>query len=1017
MNTSLKNLCKKKFPRIIITFNVVITLNSFLFPQQLAFKTYNRASGLPSDYIMCIYQDRAGYLWFGTDRGASRFDGKSFVSFNEGDGLGNNFVLRIFQDHSGSMWFCLYEGGVTKYDGKNFHTYNHKNGLIGNTVENITEDKFGRLYFAVDGGISIFYRGQFAFLSLHKQRSLLTALHDGSILIEDSLKLKKIIPTDDHRFQISEVYLQNDVLGIFAPFGPSKAITRTNGNVCLIGREGFLELSNIESNYPKVKRKLHPISIESITEDSNGVIWCGTESHSILRFEENKTEFFDCVVNKSVQSRISSAFCDNEGNLWFGTMGAGAQKILGPHLTIYNNKGGLTTDDVTTIFEDSNNCIWLGTRTGVSIIVKDNLINLESKLSYAKEVRCFTEDFGGNIYIGTFDPLFGPLTLQQILANQAIKTWDIPYGIASIYIDNKKSLWASTWGGGTYNYTKGKMKLYKAEDGIASNMIESITPGNNSLWFLSHNNGASKFSGNTFINYSKANGLPSNTIYCVYEEYNNLWFGTDEGLVRLNGNKSKIFTAKEGLLGKNVLAIFPVDESNKNRNELWIVTNESLLKYRSDSLFCYGSFAILPSSNASINNVFHRKGSNVLWFATTEGAVKLDLSKAHRNLIPPKIEIESAFADTVKFYNSTKNSYSASEYLIPNLGYFQNDVTINFNGLSFSEEHKVKYIYKMEGFDDQWSSQTSERKVRYRNLYSGRMTFKVYAINADGIHSIQPAQITFIITPPFWKTGWFIFTASILFLGIFIGTIRYFSTRHLHKKIESLQNEKRLREEREKTRTQISRDLHDDISSTLGSIALYSESFKRQSLDLSEQHKTILDRISYLASEAVDHMGDIIWSVAPEHDTINGLIIRMKNFIVELCSINKIEYEIDVHELKTDFSLNEDVRRNIYLIFKEAINNVIKHANATKVKLSLTYFNDLFEMTIEDNGNGFEESSNISASKKTLVDKRINKQHGHGLSNMKKRAEEIGANISIESTLEVGTKIKLTTRFLAARKE
>ncbi|MFA5804765.1 MAG: two-component regulator propeller domain-containing protein [Melioribacteraceae bacterium] len=1016
MNASLNLLCKKKFLRtFIIIFNLVIAFSSLSFPQQLAFKTYNRASGLPSDYILCIYQDRTGYVWFGTDRGASRYDGKSFTTYSSSNGLGNNFVMCINQDQKGSMWFGLHEGGVTRYDQRGFKTYTESDGLKGKTVENILEDMYGRIYFDVDGGITLFYKEQFSFLALDRQSCLLTKLKDGSILIGDSKKLRRIIPTNDLRFQISEVYLPNEVIGFFIPgLGPSKAITRTNGNVCLIGIVGYLELSNVESGNPKVERKFHAVSIESISENQDGKIWCGTENQGILRLEKNQKEFFECVVKKSAQNRISASFCDYEGNLWFGTMGSGVQKFLGSHLIVYNSKSGLTTDDVTVIMEDGFNRIWLGTRTGVSIIANDKLINLESKLSTTKEVRCFTEDAKGNIYIGTFDQLFGTLTLQQILSRQTIKKWNIAYGVSSLYCDRtmkEQTFWLSTYGGGTYQYTNQNFKLYQVQDGMVSNMIESIVPGNNSIWFLSRNNGASNFISNTFQNFSKVNGLPSNTIFCVYEEIDNIiWFGTDEGLVRLTGKKIKTFSAKDGLIGKNVLAIFPANEKNKNSNELWVVTNESLHKYRNDSLYNYGSFAILPSSDASINNVYHRKGSSILWLANTEGAVKVDLSQAHRNLIAPKVEIESAFADTVNFYNSINYSNTNSSDSIAALSYLQNDVTINFSALGFSDEQKVKYIYRLEGFDDTWSSQTSERKVRYRNLYSGRMTFKVYAINADGVYSIHPAQITFIITPPFWRTGWFILISAILFFGILIGTIRYYSTRNLHKKIERLEHEKHLREEREKTRTQISRDLHDDISSTLGSIALYSESFKRQFHNLSEQHKTILDRISSLASEAIDHMGDIIWSVAPEHDTLNEMLIRMKNFTVEFCSINRIEYEINVQELATDFSLQEDVRRNIYLIFKEALNNIIKHANATKVTLTTKYHESVFELTIEDNGKGFEKSRKVSAIKKTLVDETINKPRGHGLSNMKRRSEVIGAELLFESSPEHGTKINFKIR-------
>lgn len=992
------------FVQFRIYFSLVLysILTIHLSAQQYGFKTYNRSSGLPSDYINCIYQDRSGYLWFGTDQGATRYDGKSFITFNSSNGLNNNFILKIYQDHSGSIWFGLHEGGVTKYNGQTFHTYCNKEGTVSNSVKNILEDKFGRLYFDDDDGIEIFYGNNFSSFKLGNQHRMLALLKDGSILIKDSLLYRRIIPTDDLTMKTVELVVPKEVDAIFKPnFGPLGAFVRSNGNVCLFGMLGFVELKNVEYNKPTVERKLNDISIESVTEDMEGRIWCGTESKGILCLENDKHTYINCVVKKTIQDRISSAFCDYEGNLWFGTMGSGAQKFLGSHIQIFNSINGLSNDDVTVIYEDRFNNVWLGMRTGISVISKNNIIPLE-KFITIKEVRCFAEDVNGNIYIGTFDPMYGPTSLSKILSKQKLKNWIIPYGVASILVDNKNSIWISTYGGGTYQYFNHTFKHYKISDGLASNMIEKTVLINNSIWFLSKNNGASKYINNRFINFSKVNGLPSNAIYDVYEDEYNTLFGTDIGLVQLKGKKLTTYSVKDGLIGNKVLAVFPSNDSK----EYWVVTNESLYKFKNDSLIRLGNTSILPFHDASVNNVYHHRGSSIVWLATTEGAIKIDLTKVRTTKHPPKVEIVNAYADTTHFYNSVHNAYFFSNDTITTLNYTQNDITINFCALSFTNEEKVKYIYKMKGFDDNWSKPTSENKVRYRNLNPGEFTFYVYAINGDGIYSTKAAQITFIITPPFWKTMWFILGTSLLLLSILISTIRLYSTKKLRAKINSLEQEKKIREERDKTREQISRDLHDDISSTLGSIALYSESLKRQSPELSENQKHMLDKIGALSSEAIDHLSDIIWSVTPEHDTLNDMLLRMKNYMVELCSVNRLEYEINVEEIKENVSINEEVRRNIFLIYKEALHNIIKHAGAAKVILIIKYLDKIFEMTIIDNGKGFDlETINASKNKE-----RLTASSGHGINNMKKRAEEIKAELKFESSSDKGTKITLINR-------
>ncbi|MCX7874838.1 MAG: hypothetical protein N2321_01585 [Melioribacteraceae bacterium] len=290
------------FGQFQILFNLAIyfIISIPLSSQQHVFKTYNRANGLPSDYIMCTYQDRAGYLWFGTDRGAARYNGKSFLILNASNGLGNNFVLKIFQDRNGSMWFGLHESGVTKYDGKNFYTYNSKNSPLGNSVKNILEDKFGCIYFDVENGIVLLFQEKFSLLKLHNQHRLLSVLQDGTILIEDSLSYKRIIPTDDLEFKTTTVNVPKEVKKIFKPhFGPLGAFVRSNGNVCLFGMTGFIELKNVEGKNPIAVRKLYNISIESVTEDKEGRLWCGTESNGILCFEKDSYQFVKCIVKKT----------------------------------------------------------------------------------------------------------------------------------------------------------------------------------------------------------------------------------------------------------------------------------------------------------------------------------------------------------------------------------------------------------------------------------------------------------------------------------------------------------------------------------------------------------------------------------------------------------------------------------------------------------------------------------------------------------------------------------------------
>ena len=205
----------------------------------------------------------------------------------------------------------------------------------------------------------------------------------------------------------------------------------------------------------------------------------------------------------------------------------------------------------------------------------------------------------------------------------------------------------------------------------------------------------------------------------------------------------------------------------------------------------------------------------------------------------------------------------------------------------------------------------------------------------------------------------------------------------------------RLDEEKRSMQLQIARDLHDDVASSLSSIALYAESLKRQLGDVSRQALEMIEKISSLSLDAVDTMGDIVWAIAPEHDTLNDLLFRMKNHAVELCGAKGLRHQITIPEIAVDLSMPAEFRRSIFLFFKEALNNVINHSQAQCVFVAVELRDGTFEMTIKDDGIGFSTEGVI---------------RGHGLRNMEERAKEIRAKYSLVSKPGRGTELRLSKK-------
>lgn len=208
----------------------------------------------------------------------------------------------------------------------------------------------------------------------------------------------------------------------------------------------------------------------------------------------------------------------------------------------------------------------------------------------------------------------------------------------------------------------------------------------------------------------------------------------------------------------------------------------------------------------------------------------------------------------------------------------------------------------------------------------------------------------------------------------------------------------RLDEEKRSMQLRIARDLHDDIASSLISIALYAESLKRQLGIVSQEALDTIDKMSTLSLEAVDSMGDIVWSIEPEHYSLNELLLRLKNHAIDLCNAKEVRLHIQIPEYRNEKILPMDVHRNIFLIFKESLNNIFIHSRAQNVNIKIEIEDGTLEMTIEDNGIGF-------STEKSVNDNSI--RNGHGLRNMEKRANEIQSKFTIESEEGKGTVVKL----------
>jgi signal transduction histidine kinase len=433
----------------------------------------------------------------------------------------------------------------------------------------------------------------------------------------------------------------------------------------------------------------------------------------------------------------------------------------------------------------------------------------------------------------------------------------------------------------------------------------------------------------TLVNDSKVSAslVGANSVRCMVEDASGrFYFGTTSGIIEVDPETgdTRRYTTAEGLA----------------KNEVW-------------------------SALAS------RRGD--IWFGTIAGVSRLDATLARPRPRAPRALITTVHVNGVPRHISELGEHEVSGVtLAPS----ERGVAIGFFALTYAAGEHLRYQYRLEGAETDWSRPSTARLVNYSQLAPGHYRFHVRAVTGAGLAGVAPATMEFVILPPVWQRAWF--RASVLFgltLLLFAGH-RYRVARLL---------------ETERVRTRIASDLHDDIGSSLSQIAILSE-VARTSVGDDAPVAAPLGRIATLSRESVDAMGDIVWAIDPHRDTPAHLTQRMRRLASDVLSARGIDVRFEIADPGQP-RLGADVRREVFLIFKEALHNVTRHAHATRVDILLSIGRHVLELAIEDNGCGFDATR---------------APDGHGLRNMVRRAENLGGTLAIKSSDGNGARLVLS---------
>jgi two-component sensor histidine kinase len=723
--------------------------------------------------------------------------------------------------------------------------------------------------------------------------------------------------------------------------------------------------------------------------DFGGTLWVGTSS-GLIKYQDGRPTVYTATQGLS-NDDIVALGQDREGNLWIGTPG-GLYKLSGEMVVNFTKEDGLPHMGVWRVVEDHEGRIFASTGGsgggGLVEIAGGKVVPIPgSQTPPFNHIKGrILQDRRGDWWIGTEEGLFrfqGPrLQLRRgrkFTPADGFTDKPIAYE-QGIYEDPGGRIWISTWTGETgpdlywFDPARRSQPLFQHVS------LEEIWPRGVVTQLMSDRSGALWLNGGKLVNekvvaLQPSVGLPEPTAASLFQDSRGwLWLGFRRHGVSMTKNPTADrptfvnYSAQNGLLSNTVRSITE-DDSGR----IYLGTEKGLNQLDPST----GRIRHITTAHGLAGDhitycLKDRRGN--IWVGTTSGVSKLTPHAERDPVPPPRIYFSQIQAAGQNLSLPERGAQRLLELTLPAS---QNNLRIEYVGLSFRGERALTYQYKLEGVDEDWNLPRDERSVNYARLSPGSYRFLVRAIHQEGGVSPEPAVLAFRILPPVWQRWWFL---TLLGLGLAAGGLALHRFRV--RQVVAM----------ERIRRQIATDLHDDIGSGLSQVAILSEVVKR---DASGPGREVLTEVATLARTMREAMSDIVWAVDPRKDHLADLVQRMRQVTFNLLETDgrRVEFQApDEREIER-IALAPDRRRHVLLIFKEAVTNIARHADATHVRIEIGVDATTLSLTIGDDGRGFDPQ---------------NHDEGHGLHNLRQRSEALRADLRIESAPGRGTTVQVT---------
>ena len=987
----------------------------------IALKHISSENGLSDNNVTCVIRDHLGFLWIGTKDGLNRYDGREFYVFKhdpaDSNSLCGNSIKCLELDGDSLLWIGTSNKGFCSYDYKTgkFKTYNKNNiELYSDRINDLKYDKFkNKLWIAqnhsglqvldlksklIDSKNKLISTNTYYDVELKDSVPYFAGIIESLKRIENIGKFKtkvgKIAQT------INKIYIsKNRTIWCGAwDNGLHEFDANTNRlNTWLFDGTDTLKQSGDE--------------IISLVEDENNILWCGTKTSGIHFFDLKSRSFTNAIkFSIPVISRINFLYRDDFNRIWIATeTGIFVYDPLQNQFDVVN----LPVPDQ--ISSCNVNGRWI-TNGGKEIVITtcglfykiqpgpDYLFKEIIYRNEKQELYSIFSDPDKNIYIGTNRTVFRLDTITFELRTLPANKKTLRHGfyfmggtrvnsIIRIKHNGVPLIAASFYGHFPCLIDPERKNIYYLlrDSTLTGTYLDNLSrklfmDSKNNFWICGASNGITKVLIPEKIQFSNY-PVEDTLVHEIYID-NKDWGSAVSGNLKGVNSAYDIIENPDGSYwlstqGDGLVKFFPASDTlpfvsyagnlkslqGMTRDQvgnLWIISSTGLLHYNVSS----GMYQLYDRKSGipeSLSGYFFQDGTENISAGYDRGFITFNAKNILSDREKPRVSISRLWVMDAE----------ADSFLFSNVKLNHNNNFLKFYVSSncLSNNDQVTYWYLLEGIDNDWRDNQNNPLITYTNLPHGNFRLKVKAVNSSGIES----EVIFLpieIIPPFHKRWYF----YLMLLVIFVSLIYVLYKIRINQVLMV-----------QEVRNKIARDLHDDIGSTLGSIHLYSQiANKKLDEENPDTVKAILEKIQSSSGEIIEKTGDAVWAVKAANDSVGNLILRMESYAASLLGAAGIRFNIDYDESICNAKLEMTQRKNIFLVYKEALHNIIKYAACTDVNIEIRKSADKLLIRISDNGKGFNTND-------------INPHNGNGIRNMKSRAEEINGTFHIASQPGNGT--------------